>query len=235
MCYIRKCLKCPKIIIWIISAITLPISSSSSLWVRNSKWATISVLKNHAKGCGRGIARRQRGWRKPPPLPSYFFHDIYPCRTVIRNLTYWIWRTRVSPQLQTRSNLGPHLHQKYNVPRCTKICKKKLLQKKVLLLFISVADPQNQKIFFMKSKNYSPRVWKRIFLLKQKNSKYFCTGCPKSALRGSKTKFFEFFFIGASAMKSWKKSRIFRYRLPKDFLSKGQKTTGGGTLWIRGI
>ena len=34
--------------------------------------------------------------------------------------------------------------------------------------------------------------------------------------------------IGVSATKSWEKSRIFRYGLPKDFLSKGQKTKGGG-------
>ena len=32
--------------------------------------------------------------------------------------------------------------------------------------------------------------------------------------------------IGASAIKSWEKSRIFRYGLSEDFLSKGQKTVG---------
>ena len=68
---------------------------------------------------------------------------------------------------------------------------------------------------------------RRFFLLTKK--KYFCTGCPKSALRRGKTKFVEFFFfIWASAIKSWEKSRIFRYGLPEDFLSNGQKTTGGG-------
>ena len=36
-----------------------------------------------------------------------------------------------------------------------------------------------------------------------------------------------FFFIGASAIKSREKSRILRHGLPEDFLSKGQKTTGG--------
>ena len=41
------------------------------------------------------------------------------------------------------------------------------------------------------------------------------------------TKLGFFFFIWASAIKSWKKSRIFRYRLPEDFLSKAN-TTGGG-------
>ena len=56
---------------------------------------------------------------------------------------------------------------------------------------------------------------------------FFCTGCPKSALRGGETKFFVFFFIGASAIKSLEKSRIFRYRLPEDFSSKGQKTFKG--------
>ena len=34
---------------------------------------------------------------------------------------------------------------------------------------------------------------------------------------------------GVSATKSWEKSRIFRYGLPEDFLSKGQKTKGGRT------
>ena len=33
-------------------------------------------------------------------------------------------------------------------------------------------------------------------------------------------------FIAVYATKSWEKSRIFRYGLPEDFLSKGQKTTG---------
>ena len=39
----------------------------------------------------------------------------------------------------------------------------------------------------------SPRVCKKIFWLKQKNLKYFCIGCLKSALRGGKTKFVDFF------------------------------------------
>ena len=75
-------------------------------------------------------------------------------------------------------------------------------------------------------------VCKKIFLIKAKKNKNFCTGCPKSALREGKTKFLEFFFIGASAIKSWEKSRIFRYGLPGDFFSKGQKTTGGGAYCI---
>ena len=37
-----------------------------------------------------------------------------------------------------------------------------------------------------------------------------------------------FFFIGTSATKSWKKSRISRYGLHQDFLSRGQKNTGEG-------
>ena len=36
------------------------------------------------------------------------------------------------------------------------------------------------------------------------------------------------FFIGASAIKSFVRSRIFRYGWPKDILSKGQKTREGG-------
>ena len=54
-------------------------------------------------------------------------------------------------------------------------------------------------------------------------------GCPKSVLRGDKTRFFDVFFMGAFVIKSWEKSRIFRYWLPEDFLNKGQKTTGGRT------
>ena len=65
------------------------------------------------------------------------------------------------------------------------------------------------------------------FLINAKKMKYFCTGCPKSALCGGKTKFLIFFFKGVSAIKSWEKSNIFRYGLPEDFLNKGQKTTGG--------
>ena len=52
--------------------------------------------------------------------------------------------------------------------------------------------------------------------------------------RGGKTKFL------TSTTKSWEKSRIFRYGLPEEFLSKGQKTTGRGGRtapppWIRGL
>ena len=51
-------------------------------------------------------------------------------------------------------------------------------------------------------------------------------GCPKSSLRGGKTKFLEFFFHRGIHNKNFGKERIFRYRLPEDFLSKGQKNTG---------
>ena len=50
-----------------------------------------------------------------------------------------------------------------------------------------------------------------------------------------------FFFIGASATKSFAGSRIFRYGLPKDILSKVQKTKGGGRTapppppWVKGL
>ena len=49
------------------------------------------------------------------------------------------------------------------------------------------------------------RGCKKIFLIKAK--KIFCTGCPKSAVRGGKTKFFNFFFIGAYAKNYWIKSQ----------------------------
>ena len=42
----------------------------------------------------------------------------------------------------------------------------------------------------------------------------------QSSLRGGK--------IGASTTKCFERSRIFRYGLPKDILSKGQKTKAGG-------
>ena len=54
-----------------------------------------------------------------------------------------------------------------------------------------------------------------------KNVKYVCTGCPESALRGGKSKF-DFFHMGI-------RNKKYGYRLPEDFLSKGQKTK-----WIRG-
>ena len=41
----------------------------------------------------------------------------------------------------------------------------------------------------------STRDCKKIFMIKAKKLKYFCTGCPKSALRGVKTKFLEYFFL----------------------------------------
>ena len=47
---------------------------------------------------------------------------------------------------------------------------------------------------------------------------------PKTTVRGGKTKFLDFSFMGASAKKSWEKSRIFRYGLPLDFFSRGPKT-----------
>ena len=42
-----------------------------------------------------------------------------------------------------------------------------------------------------------------------------------------KTNFFDFFFHWGIRNKSWEKTRIFRYGLPEDFLSKGQKPQGG--------
>ena len=43
-------------------------------------------------------------------------------------------------------------------------------------------------------------------------------------LKGGKTNSFDLFFIRASANKSFVRSSIFRYGLPKDILGKGQKT-----------
>ena len=51
-------------------------------------------------------------------------------------------------------------------------------------------------------------------------------GVPKVLSEGINKIFREKNFIGVST-KSWEKSRIFRYGLPKVFLSKGQKTPGG--------
>ena len=49
----------------------------------------------------------------------------------------------------------------------------------------------------------------------------------KSSERWQNEVFLIFFFIGASATKSWEKSRIYRYSLPLHLLSKEQKTTAG--------
>ena len=51
----------------------------------------------------------------------------------------------------------------------------------------------------------------------------FSIGCPKSSLREVKLIFW-IFFRGASATKSWEKSRIFRNGLPDNIFSKGQIT-----------
>ena len=54
--------------------------------------------------------------------------------------------------------------------------------------------PKNLKnIFNYISKLFQLGFVKRIFRIKQKDQNNFCTGCPKSALRGGKTKFFDFF------------------------------------------
>ena len=45
-------------------------------------------------------------------------------------------------------------------------------------------------------------------------------------MRGCKLKFWETNFIWLSATKSWEKSINFRYGLPEDFFSIGQKTVG---------
>ena len=55
----------------------------------------------------------------------------------------------------------------------------------------------------------------------------FQTRIDQSALRGSKDMFSMYFFIWASASKSFERSRIFGYELPKDILSKGQKNQTG--------
>ena len=52
-----------------------------------------------------------------------------------------------------------------------------------------------------------------------------------------------FFFVGASATKSFVRSIIFRYGLPNDILTKGEKKAGGGVLqrpypppaWTKGL
>ena len=66
----------------------------------------------------------------------------------------------------------------------------------------------------------------------------------QSALRGDKTKLFDFFFIEASATIRFSMSRIFRYELPRGILSKRQKSKGGGGVilytiqppfpWVKG-
>ena len=67
----------------------------------------------------------------------------------------------------------------------------------------------------------STGAYKKIFSIEAK--KIFCTRCPKSAVRGGKTKFLLFFHRGIRK-KYLVRSQIFRYGLPKDFLSKWQKS-----------
>ena len=50
----------------------------------------------------------------------------------------------------------------------------------------------------------------------------------RSALREDKTKFLDFFFIGASATKRFARSRFFRYGCLMIILSNRQKERGGG-------
>ena len=54
-------------------------------------------------------------------------------------------------------------------------------------------------------------------------SSFFCRGVPK--LKKNRV-----CFIGASAIKSWEKSRIFKYGLPIYFLNKGQKPMASVTI-----
>ena len=52
-------------------------------------------------------------------------------------------------------------------------------------------------------------VCKKIFLNKGRNkNKYFCTGFPKSDVRGCKQNCSKKNCIGVSATKSWEKSRL---------------------------
>jgi len=93
-----------------------------------------------------------------------------------------------------------------------------------LFFFLFVGGPKNLKIFFIAL--FQLGFVKRFFLLKQKNKKkiffYWMSQkcCERWKLNFWRTKK----FIGVSATKSWEKLRNFRYGLPKDFLSKGQKS-----------
>ena len=54
--------------------------------------------------------------------------------------------------------------------------------------------------------------------------------------RGGKTKFFDFFSLGASATKRFARSIIVRYGLRQDILSRRQKAREGGALRaLRGL
>ena len=48
------------------------------------------------------------------------------------------------------------------------------------------------------------------FLLKEKNVTHFCTACPKSVLRGGKTKFLDFNFHRGIRNKKLEKVKNFR-------------------------
>ena len=81
-------------------------------------------------------------------------------------------------------------------------CKQKFVEQK-----ISKGYPQPK---FGKSQEFSGMDCLKNFLIKGKNLNYFCNGGPKFCERGL-TK-----FIGASATKSWEKSRSFRYGVSED-------------------
>ena len=53
----------------------------------------------------------------------------------------------------------------------------------------------------------------------------------QNTLRGRGTKFLDFFLIGTSATKWFAGSRIFRYGLPQDILSKRQRKREGGAMF----
>jgi len=62
----------------------------------------------------------------------------------------------------------------------------------------------------------------------------FWSHISKCSERGQNYFFCIFFFIGASAIKNIERYSIFRYGLPKDILSKGQKNKEGGRGTLHG-
>ena len=88
--------------------------------------------------------------------------------------------------------------------------------KKYLLHMGSQGSQKSFKKFVWYQKIMSGRVWKKIFLVKEKNLNYFCTGCPKSAVRGCKLNFWRKKTIVLSATKSRQQKLVFA-------LSKGSR------------
>ena len=77
-----------------------------------------------------------------------------------------------------------------------------LVNGKTLKNIFVLGVPKLQKKISDIQKLFEVGFVKRFFFMKGEKSKLFCTGCPKSAVRGCKLTFWKNNFIGVSATKS---------------------------------